>query len=137
MRVSLKQWKQLRSLWKKSVVWQSLELSNLLNMLFVHVEIATYDTEKIRKNQIEINAYQVSGPLYLPIHNISSIQSLLKYLSLYLHDSSVIKFDFMNHLFAKACFTSVIWSFGHAIFHMRQAVRQKADIFYIPHVDLH
>ena len=66
-----------------------------------------YVTE-IKGPYFEIYTKQVPCPLALPLLNISSCQSVLKYLSLldmasciYLHDSYVYKFDFMNYAFAK------------------------------------
>ena len=42
----------------------------------------TYDTEKRKGNNLEINAYQESCQLSLPLYNMSSCRSILKYLSL-------------------------------------------------------
>ena len=66
----------------------------------------TYVTD-IKETYSEIYTKQVSCPLALPLLNISNCQSVLKYLSLYianclyLHDSYITKFDFMNYAFAK------------------------------------
>ena len=66
----------------------------------------TYVTESKEENFLEIYIFQVSCTLSLPLLNISNCQSVLKYLSLYdkllyLHDSFITKFDFMNYDFAK------------------------------------
>ena len=54
----------------------------------------TYVTE-IKETYFEINIYQDSCPLALPLSNISICQSVLKCLTLY------GKFDFTNYAFAK------------------------------------
>ena len=66
----------------------------------------TYVTE-IKETYFEIYTKQVPCPLAPPFLNISNCLSVLKYLSLYianylyLHDSYITKFDFMNYAFAK------------------------------------
>ena len=65
----------------------------------------TYITEN-KETYFEIYTYQESCPLALLLSNISSCQSVLKYLSqygicLYLHDSSITKFYIKNYAFAK------------------------------------
>ena len=64
-----------------------------------------YVTE-IKETYFEKYIYHESCPLALLLLNISNCQSVLKYLSLYgkllyLHDSYITKFDFMNDAFAK------------------------------------
>ena len=65
-------------------------------------EPTTYVT-KIKETYFEIYTKQVACPLALPLLNISNCQLVLKHLSncLYLHDSCITKFDFMNYAFAK------------------------------------
>ena len=67
----------------------------------------TSHVTEIKEIYFEIYTKQVSCPLALPLLNISNCQSVLKYISLYnklfiyLHDSYITKFDFMNYAFAK------------------------------------
>ena len=67
----------------------------------------TYVTENKEENYLEIYFLQVSCPLSLPLLNIPNCQSVLEFLEclstancLYLHDSYISKFEFMNYLFA-------------------------------------
>ena len=46
---------------------------------------------KKEEEPFEINAYQVSCPLYSPLYNMSSCRSVLKYLSLYCKGALAIR----------------------------------------------
>ena len=54
------------------------KIKSIKHMLLAHCVPTTYATENF-----EINAYQASCPLALPLYNMSSCQSMLKYLSPY------------------------------------------------------
>ena len=57
----------------------------------------------IKETYFEIYTKQVSCQLALPLLNISNCQSVFITNSLYLHDSYITKFDFMNFDFSGSC----------------------------------
>ena len=113
MLISLNKCKCLRICLKKSLWWKTLLLKR--QMLYVHNGIASmrqfqcvptkYVTENKEENYLEIYIFQVSCPLSLPLFNIptanqyqNSCHSIAN--CLYLQDSYISKFDFMNYLYA-------------------------------------
>ena len=65
----------------------------------------TYVAENKEENHLEIYIFQVSCPLSLPLLNIPNWQLVINPCHsiancLYLHDSYISEFEFMNYLFA-------------------------------------
>ena len=105
--------------WKDICCRYTLELPHRDNS---NLYLQHYVTENKEGNYLEIDIFQVSCPLSLPLLNIPNCQSVLKFLSpcccLYLHDSYISKFEFMNYLFANLL---VAWLYNFQlliIFHL-------------------
>ena len=80
----------------------------------------TYVTENTEENYLEIYVFQVSCPLSLHLLNIPNCQSVLNSCHfiancLFLHDSYISKFEFMNFLFANLLVACLKYM-SHALF---------------------